>query len=230
MITLALETSAKSASVALMRDGTLLAQTVQHAGLTHSTTLLPMIHTLLEGHGITRDDISRIAVAHGPGSFTGIRIGVSTAKGLACALDVPLVGVSSLLAMAHQALHLGDGIICPVMDARRDQVYHARFRAERGELTRLTDDCAIAIADLFATLDSPTPPVFLGDGAGICLTYADANGQAATILPDHLVYQTAWGVAMAAQHMPDACHHTVNPHYIRPPQAERERIEKENMI
>ena len=223
---LAIESSAKAASVALVEDGRLAAQNFQHAGLTHSRTLLPMLHSLLDGLGVGVADIDKIAVAHGPGSFTGLRIGVATAKGLAFAAEKPLVGVSSLEAMAHQAKHLGPGLITPVMDARREQVYNALFRTEGTSLVRLTEDRAIAIEDLFAQTDYAGPYLLVGDGAALCYERLQNAGIPAEILPEHLVQQTAWGVAMAAWDMSGGCVHDVNPCYIRPTQAERERMER----
>jgi len=223
---LAIETSAKAASAALLEDGKLLAQNMQNAGLTHSRTLLPMVHALLDGVALEVKDVDKIAVAHGPGSFTGLRIGVATAKGLAWGLDKPLVGVSSLEAMAHQAVHLGDAIICPVMDARRDQVYNALFECRDGTLRRLTEDRAIAIEELFGQKDRDSPYILVGDGAVLCHDWLRAHGGCAELLPEHLVQQTAWGVAMAAIALPGDKPSEINPHYIRPSQAERERAEK----
>jgi len=223
---LAIESSAKAASVALVEDGRLIAQNTQHAGLTHSKTILPMIHSLLQDIGMGIADIDQIAVAHGPGSFTGIRIGVATAKGLAMGADKPLIGVSTLEAMAYQAKHLGDGIICPVMNARREQVYNALFEVRDGELHRLTEDRAIAIETLFGE-ENADSCVLVGDGAEVCTDWLKVRGRDAKCLPEHLVQQSAWGVAMAAQGKTGESVHEVNPHYIRPSQAERERLEKE---
>jgi len=224
---LAIESSAKAASVALVEDGRLIAQNTQHAGLTHSKTILPMTHSLLRDIGMTIADIDQIAVAHGLGSFTGIRIGVATAKGLAMGADKPLIGVSTLEAMAHQAKHLGEGIICPVMNARREQVYNALFTVRDGELHRLTEDRAIAIETLFSEGDQVENYILVGDGAEICIDWLNTRDRSVKNLPEHLVQQSAWGVAMAAQGKTGASIHEVNPHYIRPSQAERERIEKE---
>ena len=217
---LAIESSARAASVALLEDGKLIAQNMQHAGLTHSKTLLPMLHSLLDGLGFTLADVDKIAVAHGPGSFTGLRIGVATAKGLAQGADKPLVGVSTLAAIAHQAKHMSEGTIAAVMDARRSQVYNALFQSDGETLTRLTEDRAIAIEELFSAAKAPY--LLVGDGAALCYAYLQEAGIAAKILPEHLVMQTAWGVATEAQHLPAQNLHNVNPIYIRPSQAERE--------
>ena len=124
---LAFETSAKAASVALADDRTLVAEVYQNTGLTHSRTLLAMAEHLLQSCEWTPRDVDAVAVAKGPGSFTGIRIGVAAAKGFAWGRELPLYGVSTLEAMA---LGLGEleGLVCPVMDARREQVYNALFR------------------------------------------------------------------------------------------------------
>ena len=139
---LALETSAVTASVAVTEDEILLAQSFQNSGLTHSATLMPMVADLLKNTGIAMDDIDVIAVAAGPGSFTGVRIGVAAAKGLAWPGDKRCAPCSTLESMAWQCAHM-EGEVCAVMDARRKQVYNARFLAEGGRLTRLSEDRAI---------------------------------------------------------------------------------------
>ena len=168
MLILAFESSARAASAALLKDGKLLSQYTQCSGLTHSRTLLPMGEDMLKNAELTLGDVDLLAVAHGPGSFTGIRIGVSMVKGLAWALDKPCVGVSTLEAMAWHGLSAG-GLICPVMDARRSQVYNALFSVENGRPVRLTEDRPISLDDLAQELGSYDWPAFLvGDGAEIC--------------------------------------------------------------
>ena len=130
-----------AASVAVSEDGALIAQSYQRSGLTHSRTLMPMCRDLLENCGLTLGEMDVVAVAAGPGSFTGLRIGVATAKGLAWPGDKPCAGVSTLEAMAWPLAHL-EGDLCAVMDARRHQVYNARFQAEGGRLLRLCPDRA----------------------------------------------------------------------------------------
>ena len=124
MLLLAFETSAKAASVALSDGEKLLAESYQNTGLTHSQTLMSMAETLIESCGYTPQDIQAVAVAAGPGSFTGVRIGVAAAKGFAWGRELPCYGVSTLEAMALQA-GVWQGYILPVMDARREQVYNA---------------------------------------------------------------------------------------------------------
>ena len=157
---LAFETSAKAASVALLEGGNLLAESYQNAGLTHSRTILVMAEHLLQSCELTPQDVEAVAVAMGPGSFTGVRIGMAAAKGFAWGRELPLFGVSTLEAMAWGLGEL-EGLICPVMDARRSQVYNALFRASGGTLTRLRQDRAISMTDLEADLQSLAEPVTL---------------------------------------------------------------------
>ena len=148
---LAFETSAKAASVALLEDGKLLAESYQNTGLTHSQTLMVMAQDMLNTLALTPGDVDVVAVAAGPGSFTGVRIGVAAAKGFAWGRELPCVGVSTLDAMAQQA-RLFEGIVCCAMDARREQVYNALFSCHGGVLTRLTEDRALSLDDLAAEL------------------------------------------------------------------------------
>ena len=132
---LALETSAKAVSAAVTEDGRVLASGYQDTGLTHSRTLMPIVEHLLRNTGLTVADCDAVAVAAGPGSFTGIRIGVAAAKGLAFAADKPAAAVSTLAAMARNVA-FADGLVICAMDARRSQIYNALFLAEDGALTR----------------------------------------------------------------------------------------------
>ena len=141
---LALESSATACSVALCEDEALIAQSFQNNGLTHSRTLMPMAVSLLDNCGTALDAVELIAVAAGPGSFTGLRIGVAAAKGLAWPGNKPCAACSTLESMAWCLAHL-DGEICAVMDARRNQVYNARFRAAGGRLERLCPDRAVGL-------------------------------------------------------------------------------------
>lgn len=223
MLILSFESSAKAASVALVRDGALVSQYTQCSALTHSRTLLPMAEDLLKNAETTLDTVDVLAVAHGPGSFTGIRIGVSAVKGLAWAADKPSVGVSTLEAMAWHGLARG-GYICCVMDARRSQVYNAIFEIRDGRPVRLTEDRPIALAELAGEVRALGAPVFLvGDGTALTKKYFDENGIASVAAPDNLVWQDAWGVAMAAQGKEPGNADALLPVYLRLSQAERER-------
>ena len=159
MLLLSFETSAKAASVALMEEGRLLAECYQNTGMTHSQTLMVMAEDLLSQCGKTVDDVTAVAVAAGPGSFTGVRIGVAAAKGFAWGKELPCCGVSTLEAMALGA-GFWSGYVCPVMDARRAQVYNALFHVDNGVYTRIQEDRAIALSDLSEELAALEGPIW----------------------------------------------------------------------
>ena len=223
MLILALESSAKAASVALCRDGVLIAQSQQCSGLTHSCTLLPMAEQMLKNTDTRLADVD--AVARGPGSFTGVRIGVSTAKGLAWGAQKPAIGVSTLEAMAYHGLAAGEGaLVCAAMDARRSQIYNALFEIRGGKPVRLCEDRAISLAELGEELGKMQKSVFLvGDGAQLCYNTCLDMGIPAVLAPGNLVSQSAWGVAMAAFGQTPAPAEELLPVYLRLSQAERER-------
>ncbi len=228
---LALESSAVACSAALCKGEQLVAQTFQNNGLTHSRTLLPMVEFMLRSCGETLDGVDVIAVAAGPGSFTGLRIGISTAKGLAWPDDKPCAGVSTLEAMAWPLAHL-EGAVCAVMDARRSQVYNGRFLAQGGTLTRLCPDRAIGLDELAAELqEEGKPQILVGDGAILCYTTFKAMGLEVCLAPSQLRVQSAWGVARAAQELIKAGRLTnadgLVPIYHRLSQAERERLARQ---
>jgi len=226
MLILAFESSAKPASVALVRNGQLLSQYSQCSALTHSRTLLPMAEDMLKNAELTIDDVDMFAVAHGPGSFTGIRIGVSAVKGLAWASDKKCVGVSTLEAMAWNGVAVG-GYICPVMDARRSQVYNALFEIKDGRPVRLTADRPIALSELAEEVKKLNAPVLLvGDGVEITKAYFDAASIPCFVAAENIRWQSAWGVAMAAKDMEPYSADKLLPFYLRLSQAERERQER----
>ena len=226
MLILAFESSARAASCALVRDGKLISRYSQCSGLTHSRTLLPMGEDMLKNAELTMADADLLAVAHGPGSFTGVRIGVSMVKGLAWALDKPCVGVSTLEAMAWNGLAAG-GLICPVMDARRSQVYNALFRIEGGRPVRLTADRPLALEELAEELRAYGESAFLvGDGAELTEAFLRERGIPCVIAPENLRMQDAWGVAMAASDKTPGGPDELLPVYLRLSQAERERQER----
>ena len=227
---LAFESSAKAASVALMQDGVLLAESFQNNGKTHSATLMPMAQRVLMDCGLTAAELDAVAVAKGPGSFTGVRIGVAAAKGLAWGAEKPVCGVSTLEAMATQ-LSMQAGIICPVMDARRGQVYNALFQSDGKTLTRLTSDRAISLEDLKKDLEKAEKTIFLvGDGTKLCYNTLSEALPHLTLPPAHLEMQRASGVAMAAERLAQQgglqAPGELVPSYLRLSQAERERLEK----
>jgi len=232
LLILAFETSAKAGSVALLSDNRLLGESYQNTGLTHSQTVMTMAEDLLKNCGHTPGDVTAVAVAAGPGSFTGVRIGVAAAKGFAWGLELPCYGVSTLEAMALQ-MGAWDGYICPVMDARRSQVYNALFQAECGKCTRIREDRAISLEDLGKELQNLTKPVFLvGDGSVLCYNTLLERVPNLVLPPEHRMHQRASGVALAAREAmargetADAA--SLQPNYLRLSQAERERLEREN--
>ncbi len=226
---LAFETSAKAASVALFDGEKLLGESYQNTGLTHSQTLMLMAEDLLKNCGVSVADLTGVAVAAGPGSFTGVRIGVSAAKGLAWGRDIPCRGVSTLESMAL-GLGLQDGFILPTMDARRGQVYAALFCVKDGVLTRVLEDQAIALSALTEKLPTDQPIFLVGDGSE--LTYKTLHGEIPSLImpPAHKMHQRAVGVGLAAlaaiARGEPGDGETLTPNYLRLSQAERERLEK----
>ena len=230
MLTLAFETSAKAASVALTENGKLLGESYQNTGLTHSQTLMVMAEDLLEQCGKTVSDVTAVAVAEGPGSFTGVRIGVAAAKGFAWGRQIPCYGVSTLEAMAV-SLGVYEGHVCACMDARRSQVYNALFLVDGGAAERFSEDRAIALADLKTELEHIDGPIYLvGDGSQ--LTYKTLSGEIPNLIlpPEHRMHQRAVGVAILAERKQAAGEtgdgNALSPNYLRLSQAERERAEK----
>lgn len=231
MLTLAFETSAKAASVALVEDGKLLGESYQNTGMTHSQTLMVMAQDVLKTAGKTVGDITSVAVAEGPGSFTGVRIGVAAAKGFAWGKQIPCVGVSTLGAMAV-SLGIYRGYVCPVMDARRAQVYNALFYVNHGKIERITPDRAIALSDLGEEIKNLPQPVFLvGDGSNLCYNTLSESVPGLVLPPEHRMHQRALGVALLAEEKirsGERCDGaSLTPNYLRLSQAERERLERE---
>ena len=227
---IALETSAKAVSTAVVEDGKVLASAYQNVGLTHSVTLMPLLDGMLKNANLTMDDMDCVAVANGPGSFTGLRIGVSAAKGLAWTRDIPCCGVSTLAAMAQNQQDF-DGIIICAMDARRNQIYNALFEAKEGHLTRLCPDRAIGLDEVADELKNCKKcKIVVGDGAKLCYTYLLEHGIECRLAPESHIMQNAVGVGMAACEMVERGE-TVSardlvPVYLRLSQAERERLAK----
>lgn len=225
---LALETSAKAVSAAVVEDGVVLVSAYQNMGLTHSVTLMPLVDGMLKNAGLTAQDMALIAVAAGPGSFTGLRIGVSAAKGLAWALSLPCCGVSTLEAMAENARTFEGTVLC-AMDARRQQVYNAVFDCRDGVLTRRCEDRAVALEVLAEELKGDkSPKMIVGDGAKLCYTYLSERGIPCRMAPANSLYQRASGVALVAERMATqgktVSAQELRPVYLRLSQAERERL------
>lgn len=236
MLVLALESSAKAASCALCRDELLVAQSFQNSGLTHSRTLLPMVEDMLKNCDMTLDAVELVAVANGPGSFTGLRIGVAEAKGLAWAKNLPCAACSTLESMAWSLCHLEGAELCCCMDARRSQVYAARFRVEHGAPVRLAEDAAVSLDDLAAEIEKSSfgkTQILVGDGWELCYNDLSRRGIPCRVAPPHLRYQSAWGVARCGLALAQAgklvSPAALAPDYHRLSQAERERLERETI-
>ena len=225
MLTLGIDTTATAASAALVKNGEILSEFNIRIGLQHSRTLMPMIESVFSCCGIPFSQVERIAVTVGPGSFTGVRIGVSAVKGLAFPGNIPCVGLSTLEVLARN-LPETKGLICPVMDARCNQVYNALFQYEKGVLQRLCEDRAITIPNLQQELKTyGTTVTWVGDGALLCYNALE-NKKDHILAPEHLRYQKAAQVALLGE----VAEETVSAHhleisYLRPPQAVRARME-----
>lgn len=231
MLILAFETSAKSAGVALHDGQHLLGEHYLNTGLTHSQTLLVMANDLITQCSLLPQNVTHVAVAAGPGSFTGVRIGVAAAKGFAWGAEIPCFGVSALEAMAL-GLGVWDGYLCPVMDARRNQIYHALFRADCGKLTRICEDRAVSLTDLEKDIQKIEKPIFLvGDGSLLCYNTLSEVVPSLILPPEHRMHQRAAGVALAAAAAiargEAGSASSLVPNYLRLSQAERERLERE---
>lgn len=230
MLLLAFETSAKAASAALLRDGTLLGEYYQNSGQTHSRTVMKLAADLLENCDLTAKDVSCVAYANGPGSFTGVRIGAAAAKGFCWGLEAPCVPVSTLEAMAYSHAS-ANCTVCACMDARRAQVYNAVF-ACHGAPVRLREDRAISLEELAADLSGlPGGILLVGDGALLTFDTLSERLPGLRLAPEHLRQQRASGVALAgwAAYLRGEAVSAAGPvpNYLRLSQAERERQQKE---
>ena len=223
MLTLALDSTANTATCALARDGRMLALYTVNGLLTHSETLLPMIENMLEKAAVTLADVDRFAVCEGPGSFTGVRIGVSLVKGLAFGQGKPCVGVSTLAALAKNLDGFG-GYVVPVMDARRNQVYTAIFKD--GE--RLSEDMLIPLAELREKLGAMgiSEMRLCGDGYDIARKFFADSEVTVLDTPAMLIPQNALSAALIAESADVVDDRTLAPKYLRASQAEREREER----
>ena len=228
---LAFDGTAKLASVAVREDGRTLASYTIDNGLTQSELLLPMAEDVLRSLKLDFSDIDCYATSVGPGSFTGVRIGVSLIKGLAFGRNIPCVSVSTLEALAENIRPL-DGIIVPCMDARRSQVYNAIFECTDGELKRLCVDRAISLSELCRELSEyKDKKIYVtGDGYEVAKKYFDEYGLVTESTPPQLIGQSAASVAAVAERLFARGEYVsdskLSPVYLRLPQAERERLER----
>lgn len=224
---LALDTSSQAASAALLEDGKLLGESFINIPTTHSQTILPMAQQLLTAVGIPLAEIDRFAVTCGPGSFTGLRIGLSAIKGMAFALNKPCCGVSTLESLAWN-LAGWSGLVCPVMDARCKQVYTALFDCSDGTPRRLWEDQALSIEEWQTKLPPGKSVILVGDGARLCYNSFEKIPDGLTTAPAHLLYQRAASVALCAQEGELVSPGQLVPAYLRLPQAQRELLARQN--
>lgn len=227
---LAVDTSATSASVCVAQEDKIIGEFSINTALTHSQTLIPMIEQLAEKTGVTLDNIDAIAVNAGPGSFTGVRIGVAAVKGIAFSRNIPCVSVSTLESMAYNMLD-NDCIVCSVMDARCSQVYNSLFRVKDGKVTRLIEDRALSLTDLKLDLQKYNEKIILvGDGAEITFNYFENSLQNVFLASVNNRVQKASSIACVAFKKINNGE-TLNaselmPVYLRLPQAQRELNKK----
>lgn len=221
---LAIESSAVAASAAVISDGILKAEEFSQNGLTHSVTLLPMAENAVKKAGLKISDIDLFAVTEGPGSFSGLRIGVTIAKTLAYGCGKKVVGISTLKVLAAALAHT-DKIICPIMDARRNQVYNAMYKWVDGELKEIVSPRAISAEDLAKEIKEPV--VFIGDGVRPFMEFfKEALGELAFFAPLHICAARASSLGYLAQNEEGVMPDELNPCYLRLSQAEREYNER----
>lgn len=231
---LGIDSSSLAASCALCADGELVGEYYINNKMTHSQTLMPMTQELLSRTETALDEVDLLAVTVGPGSFTGLRIGISAVKGMCFGAGKQCVAVSTLEALAYN-FACRDGLICAAMDARCQQVYTALFRAKDAVVTRLTDDGAMSLDQLEELLAAKKEPViFVGDGAALCYNKFGKNTGHA-LAPQGLRHQRASSVcaaALVALAEGDSCvlpAEALEPTYLRLPQAERELLKKQEL-
>lgn len=222
---LGIDSSAKSASAAVTENGKIISHFYINTGLTHSQTLMPMVDSALKCADVKLNEIGLIAVNKGPGSFTGVRIGVAAAKGLADVKNISCIGISTLESMAYNLLN-NDCIACAVMDARCSQVYTALFDITDGKVSRITPDEAISIEELGKNLKKyEKTKILVGDGAEICYNKMINDVDGLKIAAENIRYQNAAGVCFAAETRNESEYISafdLVPEYLRLPQAERE--------
>lgn len=233
MTILGIDSSGLVATVALMVDNVLVGEYTIHNKKTHSQTLLPMIDAMLKMAEVDVEKIDAIAVASGPGSFTGLRIGASTAKGMAGALNIPIIAISTLQGLAYNMTG-SDKLVCPLMDARRNQAYYGIYRFGGDVPEKCVEDSAAAIEEIVDKLNKMGKPViFLGDGVCVFREYIENNAKFDfSFATDDKMYQRASSIVALADVFfsegKQMCAKDFAPTYLRLSQAERERMNRES--
>lgn len=232
---LGIDTTAKVSTAALMCNGIIICEMNLNNGLTHSQTIMSIVNSVLKFSSVSLDEIDIFAVTTGPGSFTGVRIGVSLVKGLAFPRNTKCMGLSSLEALAYNMYGI-DAYICPVMDARRSQVYTALFEFRDGGMVRLMEDDILKIENLGEKIKNLSKPVFfLGDGSELCYNVLENVNRNFKIASKSIRYQKGASVCLLANELLEKYgdehilySDTLLPSYLRPSQAEREYVERNN--
>ena len=221
---LAIDTSALTATAAILADGKLICEISTTTALNHSVTVMPMIDELLRKVNMDISEIDLFACSEGPGSFTGLRIGIGTIKGLAYGLEKKVAGVSTLEALAHNISYT-DAVIAPIMDARRGQVYNALYKYDGEKLVEIAPPRALSVEELCEEISQKT--IFVGDGV---LAYKEklieTLGDKAIFASPQNMLQRAGSVAYAALSKTPVDAEELTAVYLRKPQAEREREER----
>lgn len=224
MLILGIDTSGKTASVAVSEDNSIIGQNTVFTNLTHSQIIMPLAKKLLEDCGKTLNDVNEIAVSCGPGSYTGLRIGIAAVKALSFALDIRCHGISTLESLAYN-MYGFDGIICPVMKARADLVYNAVFRCESNGISRICDDRIISMSELADELGKYNEKIIVnGDGTD---AFLEQYGNEKTIsAPPLLKNQLAGSLCIAALNKQAVTPDILEASYLQPTKAEKDRIKQ----
>ena len=235
MLVFGIDTCCMAATAALVNDDIMVAQTVINQNKTHSQIMMPQIEQMFKAAEVNPKDVDAFAAAVGPGSFTGVRIGVASVKAMAQAANKPCVAVSTLEALAFSSKFF-DGIVSPILDARRNQVYNALFQGGKDGLVRLCDDRALALDELLAQLKQMDKNViFMGDGTLVFKEQIKAElGEKAFFAPKISNLNLAGAVAEIGfekfQQGESVSYGKLVPSYIRLSQAEREKLEREGLL
>ncbi len=224
MIILGIDTSAVTCSVALRENGNTLCSRAITYGMTHSETLLPMVSEVFTESGKKISELDCIAIAAGPGSFTGLRIGISTVKGLAISHNIPCVSVSTLEGLATNARFYEGSIVCALMDARRGEFYQAFFRIEKGNAVRICEDRAVNGEKIAEEMKKECKLIILGDGAEKFVSNFPQYQK--FLAPEKIRFQSGESIAYIGESGNFQSCHSLSPTYLRLPQAEREWLEK----
>lgn len=233
MRALAVDTSTTMAGIAVVDEQGLLAEYMLNDKMTHSQKLLPMLRELLDSLKLTPADMDIFAAVTGPGSFTGLRIGVTTIKALAYAAHKPVAGIPSLDALANAVAASGDTLVCPIMDARNNQVYTALYKSKNGRMSNTSGYMGVHVSELVRQIEEKNSNViFTGDGVALHRDFLKIElGEPCIFMPDFMLQQMAASAArmalsLALEGKTDSCF-DLTPFYLRPSQAEREFDKKQ---